>query len=212
MLYRFFIKTPEFIKRFFSSYIWSIDTTEKKVYLTFDDGPHPAITPFVLDQLSRYNALATFFCIGSNVAAYPKTYQQIIAEGHAVGNHTYDHLNGWLVSDHKYAENIATAAALIHTNLFRPPYGKIKNSQARQISKSMNTSAKVIMWDVLSADFVKSVNKENCLNNVVKNYRSGSIVVFHDSEKAFPKLEYALPVTLKMLSEEGFVFDKIVIK
>ena len=129
-----------------------------------------------------------------------------------MGNHTYDHLNGWLVSDQKYAENIATAAALIHTNLFRPPYGKIKNSQARQISKSMNTSAKVIMWDVLSADFVESVNKENCLNNVVKNYRSGSIVVFHDSEKAFPKLEYALPETLKLLSEEGFVFDKIVIK
>ena len=211
MLYKFFIKTSPLVKRFFSSYVWSFSADKKEVYLTFDDGPHPTITPFVLQQLKTYNALGTFFCIGKNVLDHPDTYQQILAAGHAVGNHTQDHLNGWQTSTANYLNNVEQASRYIQTNLFRPPYGKIKSSQAKKISEAMHASAHIIMWDVLSADFITGMKKETCLQNVLKNYTNGSIIVFHDSEKAFPNLEYALPRVLKLLSEEGFSFKKIVL-
>lgn len=199
------------MKRFFSSYVWSFSTEEKEVYLTFDDGPHPTITPFVLQQLKQYNALATFFCIGNNVKQYPEVYRRILSEGHAVGNHTFDHLNGWAVSKKKYLDNVAEAAKYIDSNLFRPPYGKIKNSQARSMKKLISMPGKIIMWDVLSADFVTGMDKKKCLQNVINNYTKGSIIVFHDSEKALQNLEYTLPRTLKLLNEEGYSFRKIVL-
>jgi peptidoglycan-N-acetylglucosamine deacetylase len=211
MLYKFFIKTPSLAKRFFSSYVWSFPTEEKEVYLTFDDGPHPTITPFVLEQLKRYNALATFFCIGNNVELYPDVYQQILSSGHAVGNHTYDHPNGWMMSTEEYLDSVASAAKYINSNLFRPPYGKIKTGQAKSIDQYMNRPTKIIMWDVLSADFITGMSKEQCLQNVLSNYTKGSIIVFHDSEKAFQNLEYALPRTLKHLHEEGYSFKRIVL-
>jgi peptidoglycan/xylan/chitin deacetylase (PgdA/CDA1 family) len=211
MLYKFFIKTPSLAKQFFSSYVWSFSTDQKEVYLTFDDGPHPTITPFVLEELKRYNALATFLCIGNNVELHPDVYQQILLEGHAVGNHTYDHPNGWMMSTNDYLKNVAQASKYIDSNLFRPPYGKIKSSQAKQINQYIKSPAKIIMWDVLSADFITGMSKEKCLQNVIRNYTRGSIIVFHDSEKAFRNLEYALPKTLKILSEEGYSFKKIVL-
>jgi peptidoglycan/xylan/chitin deacetylase (PgdA/CDA1 family) len=212
MLYKFFIKTPSFVKRFFSSYVWSLPTSEKLVYLTFDDGPHPVVTSFVLKELKKYNAKATFFCVGKNVEEYPEIYQQILAEGHAVGNHTYDHPNGWEVSTDYYLDNVAKASNYISSNLFRPPYGKIKSSQAKGITQAINKEANIIMWDVLSADFVTSINREQCLNNVLKNYDKGSIIVFHDSEKAYPNLQFALAKTLEALSANGYVFERIDLK
>ena len=212
MLYKFFITTPSFVKHFFSSYVWSLPTSEKLVYLTFDDGPHPVVTSFVLKELKKYNAKATFFCVGKNVEEYPEIYQQILAEGHAVGNHTYDHPNGWEVSTDYYLDNVTKASNYISSNLFRPPYGKIKSSQAKGITQAINKEANIIMWDVLSADFVTSINREQCLNNVLKNYDKGSIIVFHDSEKAYPNLQFALAKTLEALSANGYVFERIDLK
>jgi peptidoglycan/xylan/chitin deacetylase (PgdA/CDA1 family) len=209
-MHKYFIKTPWIDKQVFSSYAWSIDTNEKEVYLTFDDGPHPTITPWVLEQLKTYNAKASFFCIGNNVKQYSAIYKQIVEDGHTVGNHTYHHLNGWKVDTKKYLNDIAQASALIETNLFRPPYGRIKSKQAKQISIALNRDdAKVIMWDVLSADFDKNITKEECLQNVLENYSEGSIVVFHDSEKAFPHLQFVLPKVLAHLQQEGYTCRKI---
>lgn len=198
------------MKRFFPSYVWSFPADGKNVYLTFDDGPHPTITPWVLDQLRQYNAEASFFCIGNNVEKFPGTYEEILKSNHAVGNHTYHHLNGWKTDDENYLSDISRASQLISSHLFRPPYGRIKNKQARQIAGAMQReSAKIIMWDVLSADFDSSFSPEQCLNNVLENFSSGSIIVFHDSDKAFDNLKYALPRTLEFLAEKGFRCKKI---
>jgi len=209
-MHKYFIKTPWFARKIFSSYIWSLPAGNNEVYLTFDDGPHPTITPWVLEELEKYDAKATFFCIGNNVERYPDVYKRILEEGHATGNHTFHHLNGWKNEDEKYIEDISMASQLIKSNLFRPPYGRIKNSQAKKISDVLKTNdAQIIMWDVLSADFDLSFTKEQCLNNVLQNVSPGSIIVFHDSEKAFRNLEYALPETLKSLNNEGYSFKKI---
>jgi peptidoglycan/xylan/chitin deacetylase (PgdA/CDA1 family) len=183
---------------------------EKTIYLTFDDGPHPEITHFVLDELKKYNAKASFFCLGNNVALYPKTYQQILNEGHAVGNHTYNHPNGWEVSTEEYVNDISKAAEYIQSNLFRPPYGRIKTQQAKMLKQAMNNeNIRIIMWDVLSADFDTEFSPQQCLQNVLKNTTNGSIVVFHDSEKAFRNLKYSFPRAIKHLSDEGYNFKKI---
>jgi peptidoglycan-N-acetylglucosamine deacetylase len=209
-MHKYFIKTPWIAKKIFSSYVWSLPAEDNAVYLTFDDGPHPTITPWVLDLLKEFDAKATFFCIGNNVERYPDVFQEIINEGHAIGNHTYHHLNGWKTSDEKYIADIAQAVQIIKSNLFRPPYGRIKNSQAKRIASALQTSnEKIIMWDVLSADFDSTFSPEQCLKHVLDNSVSGSIIVFHDSEKAFNNLKYALPRTLRSLKEEGFNFKKI---
>ncbi len=188
----------------------------KKLYLTFDDGPHPVATPFVLDQLRQYQAKGTFFCIGKNVEAYPGIYRQILDEGHAVGNHTQQHLNGWKTPNDVYLADIAHAARQIDSVLFRPPYGRITRFQARMI-RQMGLSpgvtaaepVSIIMWDVLSADFDTGLLPEDCVKNVIGNARPGSIIVFHDSEKAWPRLQYALPRVLKYFSREGFTFEAV---
>ena len=202
---RYFVKTPWWLKKIYPSYIWNVQTKEKDVYLTFDDGPHDKATPFVLDELKKYKAKATFFCIGKNVAALPELYKRIIDEGHATGNHTYNHLNGWKTADITYLQDVADAAKLIHSSLFRPPYGRIKSFQAKNMAAAMkDRSARIIMWDVLSGDFDDGITNEQCLQNVVLNVRQGSIVVFHDSQKAFNHLTYSLPPTLKFLTESGY--------
>jgi peptidoglycan-N-acetylglucosamine deacetylase len=207
---RYFIKTPWLLKKMYSSYIWNIQTKEKILYLTFDDGPHPAATPFVLDELNKYQAKATFFCIGKNVLSGPAIYKRILDEGHAVGNHTQHHLNGWKTKDNVYLEDVAEAAKYIDSNLFRPPYGRIRTFQAKNIHHVIkNPGAKIIMWSVLSADFDPGVSKEECLQHVILNSTKGSIIVFHDSEKAFPRLEYALPAILKFFVEKGFRFESL---
>jgi len=206
----YFVKTPWFIKNLWRRYIWSIDTKEKILYLSFDDGPHPIATPFVLDQLKKYSATATFFCIGKNVEAHPGLYKRILEEGHAIGNHTHSHLNGWKTNNNLYLSDIAKASATISSALFRPPYGRIRSSQARRLNEAINSdSPKIIMWSVLSGDFDENLSREKCLLNVTGNAKPGSIIVFHDSEKAFSRLAFTLPRVLEMFAKKGYVFNKL---
>jgi peptidoglycan/xylan/chitin deacetylase (PgdA/CDA1 family) len=206
-MHRYLIKIPWIIRKIYSAYIWKIPAVEKVVYLTFDDGPHPVITPWVLKELDKFDAKATFFCIGKNVSAYPEVYQQILDEGHAVGNHTEHHVNGWKVPEAYYFEDVQKAAQLIKSQLFRPPYGRIKKRVAQRIRKQLHMH--IIMWDVLSADFDASFSPEQCVQNVLSNAESGSVIVFHDSEKAEINLRYALPLVLEGLKNRGFRFHKI---
>ncbi|NVK08179.1 MAG: polysaccharide deacetylase family protein [Tenacibaculum sp.] len=205
----YFIKTPRILKQLFAKYTWSFFTNKKEIYLTFDDGPIPQVTEFVLDQLHNFNAKATFFCIGDNIRKHPAVFSRIVNEGHSAGNHTFNHLNGWKNSNTAYIENISKCESLLthqKTKLFRPPYGKIKRKQAKQLLAS---GYKIIMWDVLSADFDSSITKEKCLQNVLENAQNGSIIVFHDSIKASDKLYYALPKVLKEFSQRGYDFKAI---
>ncbi len=203
---RYIVKTTWWLKLLFPpSVTWKIKTAHKEVYLTFDDGPHPVITPFVLDLLRKYNAKGTFFCIGNNVKEYPNIFNQIKEEGHRVGNHTFDHLNGWKTPDKLYLQNIAIANKLIDSNLFRPPYGKISRLQAN----ALKATYRIIMWDVLSADFDEKISPEKCLKNVVKHIEPGSIIVFHDSEKAYPRMKEALPKVLQYLTDNGYSMNII---
>jgi len=206
----YFVKTPGWLKKIYDSYTWSIPVSDKILYLTFDDGPHPEATPFVLKELKKYNVLATFFCIGKNVVAYPDIYKQIIREGHSVGNHTYNHLNGWKTNNNDYLNDIALASNEIDSYLFRPPYGRITSFQGKNLKTVMKgKEPKVIMWDVLSGDFDISCSPQQCLANVLFASVPGSIIVFHDSEKAFPRLEYTLPKILQYFSEKGYLFKAL---
>jgi peptidoglycan/xylan/chitin deacetylase (PgdA/CDA1 family) len=207
---KYFVKTPWWLKRIYSSYVWSVNTKEKIIYLSFDDGPHPVATPFVLDELKKYNAKATFFCIGKNVVAEPVIYKRILEEGHTVGNHTYNHFNGWKTKDDVYLDDVREAGKFIDSIMFRPPYGKITSFQAKNINATLKkTFVKIIMWDVISGDFDNSLNGNQCLQNVILNTRKGSIVVFHDSEKAFSRLEFLLPAVLKFFESEGYRFERL---
>lgn len=178
----------------------------EKIYLSFDDGPHPEITPWVLDQLKIWNAKATFFCIGKNVAAYPDIYQRILMEGHRTGNHTMNHLNGWKTNTADYFNNILEAEKYIDSKLFRPPYGKLTRFQGKALREA---GYKIIMWSLLSADFDTRLNPSDCWELVEKNYRPGSILVFHDSEKAWPRLKVVLPKLLKQASRVGYTFETL---
>lgn len=198
-------RTPYIIKKIYYSLIWDLHNGEKDLYLTFDDGPVPGITLEVLDILDTYNARATFFCIGRNVERYPEIYSQILKRGHAVGNHTYSHLKGWKTKSKEYYSDIKLAGSFIKSNLFRPPYGKIKRAQLKHLRHHYN----IIMWDVMSYDFSKSVSKEKCLSIVLNNIRPGSIIVFHDSVKAKEKVVYALPRLIKKYSNLGYTFSTI---
>jgi peptidoglycan-N-acetylglucosamine deacetylase len=205
----YWVKTAYIIKKLFPGFVWHIPNTGKTVYLTFDDGPVPQITPWVLNVLAVHNIKATFFCIGDNIGKHPDVFKNIIAGGHAIGNHTFNHLNGWETDTPKYLDNFKQCSTRIamHTNtpakLFRPPYGKIRRGQAAVIRKG---GYKIIMWDVLSADFDQTISPEKCLQNVVKNVQPGSIIVFHDSIKAWQNVEYALPKAITWLKKEGYTF------
>ena len=181
-----------------------MNPSENKIYLTFDDGPVPEITPWVLNLLKQENIKATFFCVGANVAKYPEIYNQIIEQGHSVGNHTYNHLNGWNTDTNKYIQNVKHCSELVSTNLFRPPYGKLKHAQ----SLILNSQYSIIMWDVLSGDYSKETTPEKCLKNVNDNVRNGSIILFHDSLKAQTNMQYTLPKFITFAKEKGFVFEK----
>jgi len=184
--------------------IWDMPAgNEPTVYVTFDDGPHPTATPFVLEQLEKYNAQATFFCVGNNVSLYPHIYEQVLKAGHAVGNHTYDHLNGWKTSGEHYLKNIQRASGYIDSNAFRPPYGRIKFSQVRKLKES-NPNWKIYMWDVLCCDFDVTITGEECLNNAVNNIAPGSIIIFHDSTKAWERMSYALPRFLEYCKQRNW--------
>ena len=202
------VKVPWIIKRIFNDLVWKIPTREKVLYLTFDDGPHPTATPFVLEELKKYNARATFFCLGKNVAAHPAIYSSIMQAGHTVGNHTFNHLNGWKVNDKQYFQDIVEAKKYIDSSLFRPPYGKITPFQAKHL-KASPLSFDIIMWDVLSKDYDVTLTARDCSFNVVRHAQPGSIVVFHDSEKAWPRMQGALTETLKYFSENGWTFAEL---
>jgi peptidoglycan/xylan/chitin deacetylase (PgdA/CDA1 family) len=209
-MHRYFIKTPWWLRRIFSGYIWKLPAIDKTIYLTFDDGPHPQITDWVLDELKKYHMSATFFCIGKNVELYPEVFKRIVNEGHATGNHTYAHANGWKTPASDYLREVKQAAALIPSRLFRPPYGRIRKEQAAGIAGAMGeTRAKVIMWDVLSGDFDKEFTPKQCFEHVRKNIEPGSIIVFHDSEKAYGNLKEVLPAVLEWMRKEGYISKKI---
>lgn len=185
--------------------LWSGNPDGNRVYLTFDDGPVSQVTPWVLDVLRDYDIRATFFCVGENIIRHTKIFDRLIAEGHLVGNHSYNHLKGWKTANEIYFENIARCEELTQTGLFRPPYGKMRLSQYN----SLKTRFKIIMWDVLSYDFEKRLQPEKCLQNVVRNTKAGSIVLFHDHEKAFTNLKYALPRAIENLTNRNFIFDTL---
>jgi len=201
-------KTPKLIKELFPNYVWDLNNGENVLHLSFDDGPHPKITPWVLNMLEKFNAKASFFCVGENITKYSEIHKEIQYQDHVVGNHTFNHLNGWKTNTKMYLENVKKADLVINNNngLFRPPYGKIKTKQAKYLLKN---GYKIIMWDILSGDFDHNLNKVQCLQNIIKNTQKGSIIVFHDSEKAFDKLQYVLPKALEFFSKKGFVFKVV---
>lgn len=202
---KYFVTTYWFKSFFSKSLIWDIPNDDKIIYLTFDDGPTPEVTNKVLALLEKYKAKATFFCIGKNVENHPELYKQILKNGHGVGNHTQNHINGVKVMDAEYYDNISRASEHINSKLFRPPYGRIKNGQV----KFLRDKYQIIMWSVLSGDFDIKLSKEQCKKNVIRNTKSGSIVVFHDSLKAKERMLYALEACLKYFQEKGYRFEAI---
>lgn len=253
----FLTKTPYLLKKFYpKQLVWNKSRAEKVIYLTFDDGPIPIVTPWVIKTLKKYNAKATFFCIGDNIVKHPEIFEQLKADGHAIGNHTFNHLRGWDTDDETYFENFLKCQKLTQTNLFRPPYGRIKKSQIERIFEvkdefwvqeqganskddlqnqvsnitcqdelqiqeqgvkskddlqvsllpTHDSLLKIVMWDVLSGDFDPGLNPEKCLRNVLKHTENGSVVVFHDSLKAWDRLEIVLPKVLEVWTDRGFKF------
>jgi peptidoglycan/xylan/chitin deacetylase (PgdA/CDA1 family) len=211
----YLVKSPTVLKWLFPKRIWSLPNNLNSVYITFDDGPIPEVTPWVLDTLSRFKAKATFFCIGDNVQKHPLIYNRLLKEGHATGNHTFNHLNGWKTSTEDYSINCEKFEEILNlvqddkssiNTLFRPPYGKITSKQASILQKK---GYSICMWDVLSADFDASISEEKCLQNVLKNIEPGSIIVFHDSLKAEKRLKYVLPKVLDYIYTNGLNSNKI---
>ncbi len=209
----YLVKTPNLIKKLFNRLVWSFNTSEKIIYLTFDDGPTPEITQFILKNLEKFNARATFFCVGENIQKYPEVFQEIIRKYHAIGNHTFNHLKGWKTANNYYINNTEKAQLTIekhlttNAKLFRPPYGKIGYFQSKKL---LLKGYKIIMWDVLSGDFDSNISKEKVLSNVLKNTTNGSIVVFHDHQKAFDNLKFTLPKVLDYFSAKGYRFEAII--
>jgi peptidoglycan-N-acetylglucosamine deacetylase len=218
------VTTPTILKKAFPNLVWELPAKNKSIYLTFDDGPTPEITAWTLDILKQFDAKATFFCIGKNIEEHPEIFSKIITNGHAIGNHTYNHLKGWKTKTKNYLENVnkaqeVIARHLIHSkfqipinlksqirNLFRPPYGQIRPKQIKKLSQQ---GYNIIMWSVLSIDYDNTLPKEKCLKNIIENTSSGDIVVFHDSIKASKNMQYALPKVLEYFSKKGYVFKRI---
>ena len=202
------ITTPKILRMLYPSFLWEMPKGEKKLYLTFDDGPHPTITPQVLEILKKFNAKATFFCIGNNVNKYKETFELVKKEGHAVGSHTFNHERGWKTKTKDYVNSVIEANALIQSPLFRPPHGRIKFSQIRNLKKDVQ----IVAWTVISYDWDKSLSPDDCYNNVIKNAGDGSIIVFHDSEKAVNNMIPALTKVLEYYTDKGFIFEKLGIR
>ena len=201
----YLVKTPKFVRRLFPKRVWAFPNSKNSVYLTFDDGPIPLVTPWVIEVLKQYKAKATFFCVGDNVIKHANVFQQIIEEGHSIGNHTYHHLNGWSTKTKDYINNCKKCEDSLNrvqdyksssNPLFRPPFGKLTLKQSKTLQEK---GFHIIMWDVLSADFDTKISNKKCLENVLKNIKPGSIVVFHDSLKSYDKLRYVLPKVLDFL-------------
>jgi peptidoglycan/xylan/chitin deacetylase (PgdA/CDA1 family) len=199
------IRLPQFITRCFPGALWRMPFDDMKVVLTFDDGPVPEMTPWVLDLLKKERVNACFFCVGENVKRYPQLYQRILDEGHQTGNHTFNHLNGLKTANKMYFSNIEKAAGFIESDLFRPPHGLIRKSQFKEISKDYQ----VVMWDILSGDYKPELTPPEVVRNVLGFIRPGAIITFHDSIKAEENLKYALPIVIKKLKVEGYQFGML---
>jgi len=198
------VTPPKTLRALYPQCFWNLPNAENKIYLTFDDGPTHELLPFILETLDKYKVRATFFCVGENIRKYPKLFDELLAK-HAVGNHTFNHMNGWKNANYTYYKNIKKFDEVHRSPLFRPPYGRIKRTQAKHISKQY----KIIMWDVLSYDYSATTSQKKCLANVVKNVKSGSVIVFHDNKKAQKNVIYALPRAIEHLLRKGFIFDVI---
>ena len=204
----YLVKTPWLLKKLYPDLIWNKSRKNHCIYLTFDDGPIPIVTSFVLNILKQYNAKATFFCIGDNISKHPEVFEQVKNAGHSIGNHTFNHLKGWKTCNKTYLDNFLKADELLKSNLFRPPYGRIKRSQIKML-KQAKPNVNIIMWDVLSGDFDINLEPEKCLKNVLKHTGNGSIVVFHDSLKAYDRLEYVLPKAMEEWGKQGYEFKTL---
>ena len=203
------IKPSGFMRMFYPSLLWQMPkTAEKTLYLTFDDGPHPLITPKVLEILRKYNAKATFFCIGNNVQKYPETFELVKKEGHSVGCHTFNHEDGWKTKTDDYIKSVLEANKLINSDLFRPPHGKIKRSELKKLQTS-NSKLQTIAWTVIAYDWDHALSHEDVYQNVIRNADDGAIVAFHDSLKAYNNMISALPRVLEYYSEKGFIFKAL---
>lgn len=199
------VKIPSIVKPLARDLLWSMPASEKALYLTFDDGPTPGVTEQALDMLAQYNAKATFFCLGKQAEAHPELFARIRAEGHTIGLHSYDHPDGWKTCTMQYVRNVLRGAQTIDAHFFRPPYGHLTFAQSSLLRKRY----KIVMWDVLSADWDASNTPEQCAQNVIRHAESGSIVVFHDSVKAAPRMAYALECTLRHFSDRGYLFKAL---
>ena len=198
----FIEQVPGFVRNLFPKALWRMNPNEKAVYLTFDDGPIPVITPWVIDLLGHYSIKATFFMVGDNVRKHPQEYKLVVDAGHRVGNHTFNHLKGLFTDTPEYIENVEKADALIHSNLFRPPHGMLRRSQYKELGKRY----RIVMWDLVTRDYSKRMNGEEVLANVKKYVRNGSIITFHDSLRSEENLKYALPRAIEWLLEQGYEF------
>ena len=234
-MFVFPVKTPKFIQRLFPKYLWKKASLQKEIYLTFDDGPTPEITQWTLDLLKQYKAKATFFCIGHNIEKHPEIFNSILKDNHTIGNHTFNHLKGWKTNNEAYIDNVIKTENILkqaltnyHANFttkeklnsafwnlefndwnlknFRPPFGKIKRRQAKTLLKK---GYRIVMWSVISYDWNQKISPENCLKIVLKNTKSGSIVVFHDSIKASKNMQHTLPKVLEHFSQKGYVFKAL---
>jgi len=193
---------PAFLRCAYRGVTWRKCSQEKIIYLTFDDGPIPEVTPWVLDVLDKYQIKATFFCVGENVEKYPEVYQEVLKRGHRTGNHTYNHIRGFFTSTKTYLENINKASECIDSTLFRPPHGELRLAQLIEIRKKFE----VIQWDVITRDYDNDLSEQRVLNGVKKYTRNGSIIVFHDSIKAHRNMRFAMPKAVEWLLQEGYEF------
>ena len=199
------LSPPKFFTHFFPRLLWRMPNSSNTIYLTFDDGPTQGVTPWVLDTLKKYNAKATFFCLGKNVERHPHIFQRIIDEGHAVGNHSYSHLKGWETPTSEYVQDVDLANDILNTKLFRPPYGRIKSSQTRILTQRY----KIVMWSLLSMDYSRWVTPKRCAKMVVNKLHPGAIIVFHDSVKAEANMRHALVEVLEELRRRSWGFGVV---
>jgi peptidoglycan/xylan/chitin deacetylase (PgdA/CDA1 family) len=203
-------RTPSILPLLYPQLVWRMPADKKELYLTFDDGPVPGPTEFVLDELNKHDIQATFFCIGDNIRKHPHIFKKVVEAGHAVGNHTFNHLKGWQTDTQTYVDNVNACDREIATNhhpaghLFRPPYGRITRKQIRSIQNK-----KIVMWDVLTRDYDATVSADKCLLSSLKAIRNGSIIVFHDSSKAEKNLMHVLPIFIERCLEQGYKFKRL---